>query len=73
MADFPIWVYFVVAAIIVCAFMAIKTSKEDRELEQEWIEKEGEVYIKRMNKEKSMRHPDQEQDQEQEQIKAKEA
>ena len=48
----PIWIYFVIAGIAVSAFMAIKTSREDRQLEQEWIEKEGEEYIERMEEEK---------------------
>jgi hypothetical protein len=48
----PIWIYFVIAGVFVSAFMAVKTAREDRELEQEWIEKEGEVYIKRMEEEK---------------------
>ncbi|GIN37984.1 MULTISPECIES: sporulation YhaL family protein [Heyndrickxia] len=51
----PIWIYFVIAGIAVSAFMAIKTSREDRQLEQEWIEKEGEEYIERMEEEKERR------------------
>ncbi|MBD8003783.1 sporulation YhaL family protein [Bacillus norwichensis] len=51
----PIWLYFVVAGIFVSAFMAIKTAREDREFEQEWIEKEGKVYIERMEEEKERR------------------
>ncbi|KHD84585.1 sporulation YhaL family protein [Heyndrickxia ginsengihumi] len=58
--DFPIWVYFVIAGIIISAFMAVKTSREEREEELEWIEKEGEVFIERMNKEKERKHVDQE-------------
>lgn len=51
----PIWIYFVVAGIFVSAFMAVKTAREDREVEQEWIEKEGEIFIKRMEEEKERR------------------
>lgn len=51
----PIWIYFVIAGIAVSAFMAIKTSREDRQLEQEWIEKEGEEYTERMEEEKERR------------------
>lgn len=51
----PIWLYFVIAGIFVSAFMAIKTAREDREFEREWIEKEGEVYIERMEEEKERR------------------
>ncbi|WP_283248200.1 sporulation YhaL family protein [Bacillus sp. FJAT-50079] len=51
----PFWVYFVIVGIFASAFMTIKTAKEDRELEREWIEKEGEVYVERMRKEKERR------------------
>ncbi|MBS4198517.1 sporulation YhaL family protein [Bacillus sp. FJAT-49732] len=51
----PIWVYFVILGIFTSAFMAIKTAKEDKEMETEWIEKEGQVYIDRMEKEKVQR------------------
>ncbi|MCR2821082.1 sporulation YhaL family protein [Lederbergia panacisoli] len=51
----PIWVYIVILGIFTSAFMAIKTAKEDKELETEWIEKEGQVYIERMEKEKEQR------------------
>ncbi|MGD6965429.1 hypothetical protein FZC78_16040 [Rossellomorea vietnamensis] len=51
----PIWMYFIVAGIFVSAYMAMKSAKEDREVENEWIEQEGEVYIKRMENEKEKR------------------
>lgn len=51
----PIWVFAVVAGIVISAFMAIKTGREERLLEQENIEKEGEIYIHRLEREKEMR------------------
>jgi hypothetical protein len=51
----PIWVYFVIAGVLISAFMAIKTAKEDRDDEMEWIEKEGEVYMNRLEEEKERR------------------
>lgn len=51
----PIWLYFVIAGVFISAFMAIKTAREDREYEREWIEKEGEIYIERMYEEKERR------------------
>ncbi|MFD1707322.1 sporulation YhaL family protein [Siminovitchia sediminis] len=51
----PIWLYFVIAGIFVSAFMAIKSAREDHQFEKEWIEKEGEVYIERMEEEKERR------------------
>ncbi|CAM4062176.1 sporulation YhaL family protein [Lederbergia lenta] len=51
----PIWIYLVISGVFVSAFMAIKTAKEDRAIETEWIEKEGQVYVERMEKEKERR------------------
>ncbi|NRG47307.1 sporulation YhaL family protein [Bacillus sp. CRN 9] len=44
----PVWVYFVVAGIIVSAFMAVKTGRDERKVENDMIEQEGEVYMKRL-------------------------
>ncbi|MBT2759420.1 sporulation YhaL family protein [Mesobacillus foraminis] len=48
----PIWVFAVAAGILISAFMAIKTGKEERKSEMESIEREGEIYMKRLEKEK---------------------
>lgn len=50
--DVPFWIYFIVAGIIISAYMAVKTGREEREREQREIEKEGEIYIERIEKEK---------------------
>lgn len=51
----PIWVYAVVVGIVISALMAIKTGREERELELEDIEREGEIYMKRLEREKELR------------------
>ncbi|HJV17169.1 MAG TPA: sporulation YhaL family protein [Bacillales bacterium] len=51
----PIWVYAVLFGILISATMAIKTGREERELENDSIEREGEVYMKRLEMEKEMR------------------
>jgi hypothetical protein len=51
----PIWVYTVVVGIVISALMAIKTGREERQLEMENIEQEGEIYIKRLEREKERR------------------
>lgn len=53
--DIPTWVYVVFAGIIISALMAIKTGREERELEIENIEKEGDVFMKRIEEEKDVR------------------
>ncbi|NQD68151.1 sporulation YhaL family protein [Bacillus haikouensis] len=47
--------YFVVAGIFASAFMTIKSAKEEKQVEEDWIQKEGEVYITRMEDEKERR------------------
>lgn len=45
----------IIAGIIGSGIMVIKTGREEREIEHEWIEQEGEKYITRMNEEKIRR------------------
>ncbi|MFE8696272.1 sporulation YhaL family protein [Cytobacillus sp. FJAT-53684] len=51
----PIWVYFAIVGILISAYMAIKTGKEERKIESESIELEGKVYMERLEKEKEAR------------------
>ena len=51
----PFWVFAVVVGIVVSALMAMKTGREERILEMENIEKEGEIYINRLEREKEER------------------
>lgn len=55
MSGIPLWVIFVLGGIAISAFMAVKTGKEDRAAENEIIEREGEVYMKRLEEEKKRR------------------
>jgi hypothetical protein len=48
----PIWIFAVLIGIMISAYMAVKTGKEERKLEMESIEREGEIYMKRLEKEK---------------------
>jgi len=48
----PIWVYFVVAGIMISAYMALRTGREEREEEMQSIEREGEIYMKRLERER---------------------
>jgi hypothetical protein len=51
----PIWVYVVVFGIFISAIMAIKTGREERHQENTSIEREGEIYMNRLEKEKEKR------------------
>ncbi|MFC5735779.1 sporulation YhaL family protein [Cytobacillus gottheilii] len=48
----PVWVYFIAAGIVFCAIMAIKTGRDERREENEMIEREGEVYMQRLEEKK---------------------
>ncbi|MEG6575085.1 MAG: SigE-dependent sporulation protein [Caldibacillus debilis] len=50
------WVYIVVLGIMFSGFMTVWISRKEREEELRQIEKEGEVYIRRMEKEKEKKN-----------------
>ena len=51
----PIWVYFVAAGIVISAYMAVRTGREEKKVEHDSIEREGEIYMKRLEQEKEER------------------
>ncbi|WLR51470.1 sporulation YhaL family protein [Bacillus tianshenii] len=55
MDTLPWWIYLVTAGIAFSGFMTIKTKKEDEHIDMQFIEQEGEVYIRRMEQEKERR------------------
>jgi hypothetical protein len=50
--DIPFWVYFVVMGIILSAYMVVRTGKEEKVIEEEMIEREGDIYMKRLEQER---------------------
>ncbi|WP_243356165.1 sporulation YhaL family protein [Bacillus litorisediminis] len=50
--DVPFWVILIVIGIIVSGIMTVKAGKDERKEEEEFIEKEGEIFLERMEKEK---------------------
>lgn len=56
MLGIPLWVIFVLGGIAISAFMAVKTGREDKAVENEIIEREGEVYMKRLEEEKKRKN-----------------
>ncbi|MFC0473697.1 sporulation YhaL family protein [Halalkalibacter kiskunsagensis] len=51
----PWWVYFVLAGIVLSGYLSVKYSVEDKHMEQEWIENEGNIYMERIEQEKERR------------------
>jgi len=50
--DIPFWVYFVVMGIILSAYMVVRTGKEEKVIEEEMIEREGDIYMQRLEQER---------------------
>ncbi|WP_255770370.1 sporulation YhaL family protein [Oceanobacillus alkalisoli] len=48
----PLWVFIVILLIFFSGYMAFRTMQADRKTDQEFIEREGEIYMERMREEK---------------------
>lgn len=57
----PIWIWFVLIGIVVSAIMSIRTARQERLIENTWIEEEGQKYMERMRLEQEQRKNDREQ------------
>ncbi|MBH0228704.1 sporulation YhaL family protein [Halobacillus yeomjeoni] len=51
----PIWVFFCILFIFLSGYMALRAMKAEHHLEQQFIEREGQVYINRIAEEKERR------------------
>ncbi|WP_409304547.1 sporulation YhaL family protein [Peribacillus sp. SCS-155] len=51
----PLWIWFVIAGIIVSAIMTVRTAKMERRQEDEYLEQEGQKYLDRMREEQEKR------------------
>lgn len=54
-ASIPWWVYLMIGFIFFSGYMAFRAMKAEYELEQQFIEKEGKVYIDRINEARKKR------------------
>ncbi|RYL94503.1 sporulation YhaL family protein [Sporolactobacillus sp. Y61] len=50
------WVYLLLAGILFSGYQAFSFSRQDKEVDQEWVETQGNVYMKRIEAEKQRRH-----------------
>lgn len=48
----PWWVYFLLVGVLYSGYMALKYYMEDKQVDKEFIAREGEVFIHRMNEER---------------------
>ncbi|WP_209122784.1 sporulation YhaL family protein [Alkalihalobacillus sp. BA299] len=51
----PWWMYFVVLGILVSAYYFMKYSIEDKKIDEEFIEKEGQVFMERIEEDRAKR------------------
>lgn len=58
----PWWIYLVIIGIVVSGYMVLYTSKKEQEIDNEFIEKEGEIYMKRLEEERERRNQDNDKD-----------
>ncbi|GAA3330074.1 sporulation YhaL family protein [Ectobacillus funiculus] len=59
METLPWWVYVVIIGIIVSGYMVLYTSKKEQDLDQEFIEREGNMYMQRIKEERERRAQEQ--------------
>ncbi|WP_026560324.1 sporulation YhaL family protein [Bacillus sp. J37] len=52
MVMLPWWIYLCVIGILVSGYMAFKTSRQDKMIDEDYIEKEGQVYLDRIEQER---------------------
>ncbi|AAP08015.1 MULTISPECIES: sporulation YhaL family protein [Bacillus] len=62
METLPWWVYLVIVGIVLSGYMVLYTSKKEQDMDNEFIEKEGEVYMKRLEEEREKRNQDSDKD-----------
>ena len=51
----PLWVFLIILLIFFSGYMAFRAFYADRQQDQKFIEKEGQVYMERMSEEKKER------------------
>lgn len=51
----PWWVFLLIVFIFISGYMAFRAMRAERILEQQFIEREGEVYMNRMAEERERR------------------
>lgn len=59
MEALPWWVYVVMIGIIVSGYMVLYTSKKEQDIDHEFIEREGDVYMQRIQAERERRTQEQ--------------
>ncbi|MBO1002918.1 sporulation YhaL family protein [Pseudogracilibacillus auburnensis] len=53
--NIPWWVFIIFLFICFSGYMSFRAMRAERQLEQQFIEREGQIFIERMNQEKERR------------------
>ncbi|MFQ3543775.1 sporulation YhaL family protein [Halobacillus rhizosphaerae] len=51
----PIWVFFCIVFIFLSGYMALRAMRAENKMEQHFIEREGQIYLERIEEEKEKR------------------
>ncbi|CAG9611950.1 Sporulation protein YhaL [Bacillus rhizoplanae] len=62
METLPWWIYLIIIGIVVSGYMVLYTSKKEQDIDNEFIEKEGEIYMRRLAEERERRHQEKDED-----------
>ncbi|MBD1221713.1 SigE-dependent sporulation protein [Virgibacillus halodenitrificans] len=57
----PWWVFIMIGLIFFCGVMAFRAMQAEKRLEQQFIEKEGKIYMDRMKAEMEAKHDNKQQ------------
>lgn len=52
----PLWVFLVIVFIFFSGYMSFRAMRAERELEKHYIEREGQVYMRRIEEEREHRN-----------------
>lgn len=53
--NIPWWVFLMILFICFSGYMAFRAMRAERKLEQQFIEREGQIYMERLEKERARR------------------
>ncbi|MDY0396011.1 sporulation YhaL family protein [Virgibacillus halophilus] len=54
----PWWIFLIVLLIFLSGYMAFRAMRAEKQLEQQFIEKEGNIYLQRMEDERQRKAED---------------
>ncbi|MRX71465.1 SigE-dependent sporulation protein [Bacillus lacus] len=56
MLMFPWWIYLCILGILFSGYMVLKSAKEEKLIDEEYIEKEGRVFMEKIEQDRERRN-----------------